>query len=182
MKQLSKIVSLSVLIFGLSKSISYGAVQTYEWQGDAGYSGTLVLDTPSSSAGSLSDIVSLVVTTPMNGTIVADTDPADGNIGLLDPVFTWNAGQITEMGIIAYTSDPSSPDYLIAAQNFDGTGLNQLSGAAAPDLNTPLFDEIDTGGNWLAVSVPEPAPLMYCLGYVVPLGSIAIQMLRRKRA
>jgi hypothetical protein len=182
MKQLYKMASLGVLLFGLGRGTSYGAFYTYEWEGDPGYSGTLVLDAQSSAGGSISDIMYLEVTTPDNGTLIADLNPANGDVQLIDPVFTWNAGQITEMGITAYvTADPNSPafpDYLIAAQNFDGTGLNQLSGAA-PTLSSPLFDEIDTGGNWVA-AVPEPSSLAYCFGCAVPLGSIAFRAWRRK--
>ena len=183
MKQLCKMASLSVLVLGLGKGTGRAALYTYEWQGDPGFSGTLVLDAPASAGGSISDIVSLEVTTPLNGTLIADMNPADGNVMLIDPIFTWNAGQITEMGVTAYvTADPSSAafsDYMIAAQNFDGTGLNQLSGAA-PTSSSPLFDEIDTGGNWVAV-VPEPSALAYCAGCIFPLGSFVFQALRRKR-
>jgi hypothetical protein len=134
---------------------------TYEWTGGTpGYSGTIVLDSPSSSGGSLSDIVSLSVTTPTNGTITPDLNPADGNTYLADPTFTWTPTQITEMGIIGYDL---ANDYIIVAQNFGGGGLNQLSG----ELNSTAFDEIDTSGTWTAVQIPEPGYYALLMALVV---------------
>jgi hypothetical protein len=198
MKQPFKIACLGVLGFGLVQGISYGAVYTYDWEGGLpGYSGTLVLDAPSSAAapygGSLSDVVSLVVTTPVNGTFVADVNPADGlgSIGtysdngngpLVDTTLIWNPSQITQMVLAYYGSnDPNSPDYyqgiVVSETLVNGSLQGQLSFYNPPSPNVDL----DITGQWVAAPAPEPAAYGALAGAGLLLVTLGSQF-RRKQA
>jgi hypothetical protein len=169
-------------------------VYTYDWEGGLqGYSGTLVLDAPFSTAGSLSDVVSLVVTTPVNGTFVADVNPADGlgfigtysdngNGPLVDTTLIWNASQVTQMALTYYGSnDPNSPAYyenvVVAETMVNGSLQGQLSFYNPPSPNVDL----DITGQWVAAAVPEPAAYGALAGAGVLLVSLGSQF-RRKQA
>jgi len=176
MRHLFKITLFSIAGFGLSGASSYAGLYEYDWVGGTpGYYGTLILDSPSSTGGSINDVVSLTITTPINGTIVADLNPADGNAYLADSTFTWNSSQITEMGILGFDA---AGDYVIAAQNLSGSGLNQLSG----ELASTAYDEVDIGGSWVAAPVPEPGTVISGVLLMVPFGVNTFRKLRQNRA
>jgi hypothetical protein len=95
-----------------------------------------------------------------------------------DPVFTWNSSQITEMGIDAFDSSESYD--VLAAQNYDNTGLNQLS---IENFNvSPPFTPIDVGGSWLAVPtavVPEPTTFIPGVFALLTCGASTLLRVRR---
>jgi len=173
-KLLFVLAAASLSFVGAANAASY----TYDWIGGTpGYYGSLVLDASSSSSGggSASDIVSLSVTTPHNGTIVLDT--ADwvslGYPQLLDPVFTWNSSQITEMAIFGYDASGNN-SVLIAEDAFVG-GANQDSNELGISSDADIGTYGVEGGSWEAVpnaAVPEPvttipyvfALLVFCAG------------------
>jgi hypothetical protein len=191
MKHLNKLVLSCFTGLVLSTGSSYGAFYTYVWEGGLpGYSGTLVLDAPSSTGGGLSDVVSLEVTTPVNGTFVADVNPADGlgSIGtysdngngpLVDTTLIWNASQITQMSLAYYGSnDPNSPQYyqgIVVSETIvpDGSLQGQLSYYNPPSPNVDL----DITGQWVAA--PEPATTSAIAG-IAALGTFGYAALRRK--
>ena len=120
---------------------------TYTWKGGApGYSGTIVLDSPSSTGGSVSDIVSWVQSTPLFLNV------ADLSLVGSDAPFTWNSSEITSMDIFT-TNFFFGPNLEAAA----GVGGNVLA------INDLILQE-DTTGSWKA---PDRGSTLGLLGMAV---------------
>lgn len=162
---MKKIALISSLAFCIGLSVQ-GQDTTYTWQGGApGFSGTLVLDAPSSplGGGSASDIVSWQLTTPIGGTVTL----YPGVVGPVDPTFTWNSSQITEMAIEGIGSGSFGNVLMLAGQNYFGSGLNLV---AVENLNG--FQESDTTGSWKA-AVPDGGSTVALLGVALAgLGAV----------
>jgi hypothetical protein len=130
---------------------------TYVWtstDGDPyGLAGTIVLDSPSSAGGTVSDIVSMTLSDTDSGTYYVNLA-----VDYLDffPPFTWNSSQITAMNILE--NPPTMNQYFAVAENPDQPGDNFIYDLKAGDL--------DESGSWVAVStVPEPTTLaLACFG------------------
>ena len=136
---------ISLFGFILISAISARAQNTtYHWVGGApGFSGTIILDSPSSQAGSLKDIISISLFTPRFGSLSLDPN----TISLTDPQFTWNSTGITEMFIAGLSSSP----FIQAAVIENSGGGNALS--AIDFLHQQ--PSIDTSGSWQGTPLPD---------------------------
>ena len=144
-----KNLKILVLTICLSTTIGFLSAQAqdtmYAWEGGApGYHGTIVMDSPSSSGGTFSDIVSISVSTPDGPTIYGI--PSTGLDYYGSPI-TWNSSQITEMyfGMQATVSGY----YLVVAENL-----------LAEEGPGGLL-ETDVSGSWQVISVPEPSVIAF---------------------
>jgi hypothetical protein len=152
---------LSALMLTLGVSVQ-AQDTTYDWTGGApGFSGSIILDSPLSSGGSLSDILSISITTPSSGTISMNMSP--GRVFLTDPTFTWNHNQITEMFIGGSATKP-----------FDNIYVTENSGGGNDESAfSILYDNeisIDTSGSWVApsgVGVPDTGGGIWLLGFAL---------------
>jgi hypothetical protein len=147
------------------------ADQEYVWTGGAaGYSGTIILDSNSNPAGSISDIVSGQITTP-SGTF--DFDPT--TIAYSQPAFDWNPSQITDMWIdwfaLSYTFEAGF------GENISNTGENFVGSYEYPSTNDYL---LDVSGSWKASnsSVPDATTTSALLGGAL----VSLTALRRRFA
>src|ERR1035441_8696392 len=94
----SALLALSVSL-GAAASVP-AADQTYVWSdGAPGYSGTIVLDSNSSTSGSDADIVSITVNTPGGSETLNQANIGSVYINNVGTPFTWNPSQITSMWI-----------------------------------------------------------------------------------
>jgi hypothetical protein len=119
---------------------------TYVWQstdGDPhGLAGTIVLDSPSSAGGTMSDVVSVTLSDPVAGTyhVAIGIDPS-----YLLGGFTWTPTMITRMNAVWQNG---------SSQNWETWALPNDTG-----IQNGTYGLIDEGGAWLAepTSVPEPS-------------------------
>jgi hypothetical protein len=124
--------------------------------------GTIILDSPSSSGGSLSDIVSLSLSSGLSGSYAVNPTGASGfedglyyTISLGTP-FTWTPTRITDMDITVTANFPSPPfgngftDYVLP---MDASPL----GGGSVDLDNVFGngESIDPLGAWRGSPVPE---------------------------
>lgn len=167
MKTHSPAVAWSVattLLLGICAPPAFASFEYDYKNGAPGYSGSILLDTNSSAAGSLSDIISLTVTTP-GGTFAYN--PSDPNISQfnynqtatynsLESAFTWDQNQITEMHVLFdyyYIGGYTAWSYAEVGQNaptdppFTGIGT----------LNNAINYHYDFSGSWVAAT-PPPVP------------------------
>jgi hypothetical protein len=87
---------------------------TYDWTGTGGFTAMITMDSPSSSDGSLYDIVSVYAQDPNGfgpfatypvtvdfgfGPFVIDPETFDSSDAVLTGQFAWNSSQITEMDL-----------------------------------------------------------------------------------
>ncbi|HEX3799586.1 MAG TPA: hypothetical protein VH413_12880 [Verrucomicrobiae bacterium] len=134
---------------------------TYIWTGGApGYSGTIVLDSPESSHGTLADIISIEIYTPRFGPLSMNL--SSGSVFLTDPTFTWNPDHITEMFIAGLSTAPFGNIFVTE----NSGGGNDLS------LRSLLYNQydVDTLGSWDAESLipaPDATGTFGLLGFVV---------------
>lgn len=160
MKSANKVLLITVL--GVATAFQARANQEYDWTGGAaGYSGTIILDSNSNSAGTIADIVSATITTPQ-GTYVFDRTQVYSSDELL---FAWNPSQITDMLIDWYSSAPLTG----FGENFGGTGRNFVASETADTVY------IDFSGSWTAASsVPDASSTVALLGAAL-LGLAALR-------
>ena len=149
------ILFLSTLLFGILTP-SVQAQYIYVWDDfnnnpPGGISGTLILDTPSSSGGAVSDIVSITLSDGGSGSFTYT--PANASFTLNSYPFTWNSSQITSMDIKASLTDNNY--YLDATENYQfPVGGNLIYTANGLPGNL----DYDINGSWVAASpVPEPS-------------------------
>ena len=132
----------------------------YVWTGGApGYAGTIVLDSASSSGGTVNDIISLSFTTPHFGTFA-------GTPGFLssDQSFTWTPTRITSMSI------GGVGDTILFRFGTGGVWSNFGTGnviVAHQGAAGNTFDFDDTG-TWLAASaVPDHSSTLALMSLAV---------------
>jgi hypothetical protein len=124
---------------------SRGATFVYSWSGgSAGFTGELVLDSPSSpvGGGTPSDIISAVITDPA-GTF--DLNPS--TIYIFQAPFAWTPSGITSMWIDWYVPSGAAgfgQNLLFTGVNFEGS-----------DTSSGYY--VDTKGSWNTQPVPETA-------------------------
>src|SRR5580693_4299353 len=167
--QNSVLLALSVGL-GIAASVQ-AADQTYKWtEGAPGFSGTIVLDSSSSTGGSLADIVSINVTTPEGSATLTQANIGDVYVNNLFAPFTWTPSQITGMWIDWYTTAADSVNQSAGVGEnyqppFNDNFLycpNNLS-PSGQDFAGP--GETDTTGGWRAVSsVPDAGSTSLLLG------------------
>ncbi len=168
MKTASKVLLIAVL--GVATAFQARANLEYDWTGGtAGYSGTIILDSNSNSAGSISDIVSGQITTPQ-GTYVFDS----GMVFSTPEPFAWNPSQITDMWIDWYqpTLDPAWAGF---GENYGGGGLNFV-GSGTDRYNDSTW-VVDFAGSWTAASsIPDGGAVIALLSGAL----VALAALRRR--
>jgi hypothetical protein len=148
--------------------------ETYAWtEGAPGYSGTIVLDTNASSAGTLADIVSINITTPGGSATLTQANIGDVYINNFDGPFTWNPSQITGMWIDWNTSGGQAGVGENYQPSIPGYNFVFYPGSSVIDLAGPL--ETDQTGAWRVSPVPEPSVLG-----LLALGTAAVLVRRRK--
>jgi hypothetical protein len=144
---------------------------TYVWQsldggGNYDFSGTIVLDSSCSSAGTVADIVSFTETGPYIPYPFYSGAPAtititfpNAALDLNDFPFTWNSSQITSI----YLSSEAE-----AYEGFTAVGDETRWGFSEELYFDPLNYGIgfqDTAGAWVAV-VPEPSvPVLLAISF-----------------
>jgi hypothetical protein len=165
---------LLALALGLGAAASVHATdEAYKWSlGAPGYSGTIILDSDSSSGGSLADIVSISVSTPGGSETLTQANIGSVYINNFDTPFTWNPSQITSMWIAWYTTaNPVIADGVAGVgEQYAGENANfefyDPAGAIYQDYASPL--NTDTTGTWLASgpvsSVPDAGSTSLLLG------------------
>ena len=177
-----KRISLLVALLAIQATVQ-AQDTTYDWTGTGGFTGIITLDSPSSTDGRLSDIVSAYVMDPDGygpfatysvpltyswGMFSSTAYPLDVTDATLSGLFTWDASQITTMSIVW---NPVGDDFVY----FDaGAAVDDSVGYVNTDV--PLT-EWDNSGNWLAQadSVPDAASTALLLGAVLAgLGGMLI--------
>jgi hypothetical protein len=173
MKKCEKTAVLSALLLSFGASVQ--ANTTYDWTGGAaGYTGTIVLDSSSSSGGSVADIVSLVISTPTTG---GTLDVNLASAYLADPIFTWNSSQITEMGVwenVEFTAEGPGSFEVAVEENYMGL-LNDNLLESASDNGGYVYSYGYYPGSWVAATtaVPDGGSSVWLLGLaLVGLGSL----------
>jgi hypothetical protein len=162
----------SVVTVTLGLAAIARADQEYDWTGgSAGYSGSIVLDSNSNVAGTISDVVSAEVTTPQ-GTF----DLVPSQVFYVQPVFDWNPSEITDMWI---DWSPNGIGWAGLGANYGGSGVNFDGSGYITDEESTW--SVDFAGSWTAVggnAVPDGASTLGLL-----FGAIAsITTLRRRFA
>jgi hypothetical protein len=154
----STILCFSAVLFNFLTTTAHAQSTAYVWQsadGDpGGIAGTILLDSPSSSQGSTSDVLSITLS-DSTGSFVYN----NANSGIFSGApFTWNPTMITEMtlSIVNHNNSilpnfPISPIWNLTAD------LNDFPGGSITDEQGGLSD---SSGAWVEFSsVPEPADL-----------------------
>jgi hypothetical protein len=166
---MKKILILSFVLLFAGASM-YAQDTTYVWTGGSSESGTIVLDSPSSSGGSLSDIVSIDITDPSFGVI----NGFNFSFFFGGSTFTWNSSQITQMEILSIDSFDHNISTVVAENEpVGGSGNEILVGEGFG----PIFTVgLDNTGSWLAapsVGVPDGGSSVWLLGLALAgLGSL----------
>jgi hypothetical protein len=168
--QNSVLLALSVGL-GIAASVQ-AADQTYKWtEGVAGFSGTIVLDSSSSTGGSLADIVSINVTTPEGSASLTQANIGDVYINNILGPFTWNPSQITGMWVDWYLTAADSLNEAAGVGQDYQPGFNANFVFCPNNLSTSGQDfasptsNTDTTGGWRAVSsVPDAGSTSLLLG------------------
>jgi hypothetical protein len=167
---------LLALSVSLGVAASVQADQTYSWvDGAPGYTGTIVLDSSSSSAGSLSDIVSITVNTPGGSATLTQANIGAVYVDNFDTTFAWTPSQISSMWIDWYTTSVASISAGAAGvgEDYDTSGgLNFESFNTSTETNLDVAGAIepnDKTGSWLATSsttgaVPDAGSTSLLLG------------------
>lgn len=146
---MKKTAILSTLLLSIGAS-AQAQDTTYDWTGGLpGYSGTIVLDSPSSAGGNLGDIVSMDITAPGYGSTQVLVD-----LGFLDGQFTWSATHITDMEYVnGLDQGPFNAYFDIEASAPGDYGRSDVG------VSGDLGDVNDFSGSWEArasADVPDP--------------------------
>ncbi len=147
-------VTMGVLLVGASLPVLGGNYE-YDWVGGKpGFSGKIILDAPVSplGGGSAADIISIQVTTPINGTLSYPSaeigDDAFYGWATYSGQFTWNSQQITSM-LVQATDTPNNggTDYVIELGEDAAVGSGHIN-----RFWTEVYGQIDDddSGSWQA--------------------------------
>ena len=157
--------SLIFTLSALGATTAAHAGYEYDWTGgEAGYAGTIILDSSANASGSAADILSGTITTP-EGTYAFDPTQL-----YVTGQFDWNSSQITDM----YFDWTSPAPYTGFGENVYGAGLNFV-GSAADDVSF-----IDTSGSWVAAGSASSAPDLASSLTLLTLGLGALGAGRRR--
>ena len=182
--------AVATLLLGVCAPHAFASFEYDYKNGSPGYSGSLFLDTNSSTGGSLSDIVSLTVTTP-GGTFTYNPSNPDlshfnynqtASYNSLESAFTWNPTEITQMHVLFdyyFISGYTAWSYAEVAQNAPASPTN-FTGIGT--LNNAVSYHYDYSGSWVAAKpppVPDGGSSLYLLS--VALAALAGAALTRSQ-
>jgi hypothetical protein len=166
---ISHCAAAAALLVGMTTA-SFANTYEYDWTGKGpGFSGKIILDEQSSTGGSMADIVSLTINTPLG--VLTCPSPL---LVHLDSLFTWNANEITQMHII-WNNAGGAMGAQLGQNNTGHSVLNFFDSAGA--------EALWMGGTWQAApkttsTVPDNASTFYLALVSLAATGIAARRLR----